>query len=72
MMLPLRFAIIGWMKRRMTFRVPKTLTPNIFCQSESSVSRIVLRPVGGKRFLERIAALFTKASTVPNRSRVAR
>ena len=71
MMLPRCFSIIGRMKRRVTFSVPKTFTANDFSQSESFVSSVVVRPVGGKRSRWRSPALLISTSTVPKRSIVA-
>ena len=45
LMMSRRPSSIGWMKRRVTFRAPNTLTANMRSQSASLVSRVVIRPV---------------------------
>ena len=44
MMLPRPFSSMGWMKRLMTRRLPKTWVSNMRCQSLTSVSRTVTLP----------------------------
>ena len=66
MTLPCPDSVIGPMKRRNTFRVPKTFTSNIACQSSSPVSRSFTCPWGAKRVSETSPALLMRTSTVPN------
>src|SRR5262245_26887107 len=66
MMLPRRFSIIGWAKRRETRSGPMTLTSRAFRQSSGVVSRVVRRPVGGNRNILSSAAVLMSTSVVPN------
>ena len=72
MMLPRCFSIMGRMKRRMAFTVPRTLVWKARSQSASTVSRMVMPSAPSCSWSRvRKAALLMSTSTVPKRAMAA-